>query len=237
LVRALGDLGLFASATRGSAMGSAAMRIKLREMSRRALTVTMSSIGFTWFYVGPAHSLHALWALGALGTVAAGAIGFQTRKSVRPALRAADPASPLPTPIGSAIDRVVEVVPGIVEARHRSALRAVVQRALRMNELLEDDAGIRAELAQAIDVALLAAVRLDELDRSLSAQDLREPDAATRELLLERDRWAARLLDLAASLEGFEVRFHAAKTSTEDAGSTDLLLDLGARISALEEVA
>jgi hypothetical protein len=141
----------------------------------------------------------------------------------------------LPAALQERIGNLATVLPGIRARRHREALRGVVRRALSLHAAVPADvqAAWTAELAEVIDVALVAAGRLDVLEERLLQVDLREPDEATARDLRERDTWAARLLEVTARLDALRARWAAAAAGTR---GTDLLDDLRAQVLALEEV-
>src|SRR6185436_18268038 len=105
-------------------------------------------------------------------------------------------AGALPSTLDAALARVADVVPAMAAARHRDALRGVVERALALRDAV-DPAGrdaLERELAELVDHAALAASRLDQLEAALSPDDLKSDDEARRASWRVRDRWAARIL-------------------------------------------
>jgi len=112
-----------------------------------------------------------------------------------------------------------------------------VQRVLALRErvppALAEEAN--ADLGRVIDLAVTATARMDELDAALLEQDLRNPSAEAREQLLERDAWAARLLELTAFLDAQRIRYAAAATGTDGDAAAELD-ELRVHIEALEEV-
>jgi hypothetical protein len=159
--------------------------------------------------------------------------------ALRRSLRARDTArSELPAALAAPIDRLYHVVPEIAEARHRRSLRAVVERVVLLRRALgaAPDPSLDEELGRAVDLSLVAASRLDELDRDLARADLREPSAEVRARLHERDRWSTRLLDLAADLEMLHCRVVHARAALGSSGAAQLLDDLRADVDALEEL-
>ena len=120
-------------------------------------------------------------------------------------------------------------------ARHRDALRGVVERALSLRDAL--DAAQRAELepqiAQLIDHAALASSRLDQLEAELSPDDLRSGDEARRMSWHARDRLAAKILQVTAFLDAMRARTVMAKAKGVALADLD---ELRAQIEALEEL-
>jgi hypothetical protein len=156
------------------------------------------------------------------------------RRAVAPVALPVGKAPPaLPPAVRASVGRVVDVVPAIAERRHREGLRAVVQRVLALHEQLPDADG---ELAAILDRATAAALRVDELERRLQAADLREGGAEVRRELVERDAWAARLLDAAAQLDALRARSAAARARGATRELDDALAALRAEVAAFEEV-
>ncbi len=124
--------------------------------------------------------------------------------------------------------------------RHRPELRAVVQRVLALLEATPEPQreDIDAEMAHALNVATVAAERMDELDGIVSRPDFDAGDPEQRKDLQERDMWAARMLELSATLDALVARQTAARLVTrgvefEQASELDELRD---RVEALEEI-
>jgi hypothetical protein len=211
------------------------MRKKALTMSGRALAITVAMFGAF------ANSSFSLLTIPLVVVVTVLATGLQaTRRTTQalPSTRAA-----LPPAISASIRRVERSLPALDAPRHRHGLRAAVSRALNLSRAPTADPQTIQELAAAIDLATVAAGRLSILDRTLLARDVRESSADERAMLHERDRWAARLLDLTATLDAFQARVAAANTRalTNKAGASapadeDPLEDLRVRIEALEEI-
>jgi len=227
LARALGGLGLEAQAVQGGRYALPAVRKKAWTLSGRVgFIVSMSSIG-VWNHAGFA-VLPILAAMGAGSLLA----GF--RLAGRPAAVRTAATAALPPAVAAPLGRVAGVVPALEAARHRDALRGVVERALALREAVPADerARIEPDLGRIVDLATVAASRLDELDRRLAAADLRDVGDAARAAWVERDRWAARLLEVTAFLDALRARWAAARA----AGDGGLLDELRAQVEALEEV-
>jgi len=231
LVRALASLGLAAEAREGGRLALPGLKDKAMRMTGRFALVGLAAVAPVW-------NSFAHWfpfsLLAAVGVVGAG-IGRGWWVATRP-LSQLQPgtAAALPPTLRERIDKLQSVLPGISARRHREALRGVVRRALSLSAAVP--AAVReswdAELGEVIDVALVAAGRLDVLEERLVKADLREPDAATARDLHERDTWAARLLEVTARLDALRARWAAASVGRGD----DLLDDLRAQVLALEEV-
>jgi hypothetical protein len=227
VVAALARLGLTATARQGSALGDAAMRKKARTLTLRVMAIVVAS--------GGAWSSNALFVL-PIALVVAGLVSvFGSVRTTTKAL--ARPRSALDPALTGALARVETVVPALVAGRHRHALRAVVLRALSLAEAQGGDAEVAAELAQAIDAAMVAAGRLDALDQELARLDIRGASDEVRARLLERDTWSARLLELTATLDALQARRAGARQALAAAGVDERLGELRVRIEALEEIA
>jgi hypothetical protein len=119
--------------------------------------------------------------------------------------------------------------------RHREQLRGVVGSALALREAV-GDAESDGEIAETLDVALVAAGRLDELDTRLESADLKQADAEVRATLSERDRWSSRMLDLHATIEMLRSKLASAAARRGRADEAADLDALRAKVEALEEV-
>lgn len=124
--------------------------------------------------------------------------------------------------------------------RHRPELRAVVVRTLALLEATPESqrAEIDAEMAHALNVATVATERMDELDAIVSRPDFDASQVEQRKHLQERDMWAARMLELTATLDALVARQTAAQQAVrgnalEQGSQLDELRD---RVEALEEV-
>ncbi len=146
----------------------------------------------------------------------------------------------LPPAMQSRVAKLDAVVPKIEADRHRESLRAVVARVFSLFESTPpgEQAEVVEELGRALDVGMLAATRLDVLDRALMAHDTLDPSAEVRAMLHERDMWSARLLELTATLDAFHSRQRAASARLERgrAEVDELLSELAVRVESLEEV-
>ncbi len=232
LVAALISLGLRAEAREGGRLALAGVTDKARRMTGRFALVSFAAMAPAWQGI----SRWWPWSLvGGLAIVGAGVVrGWWT--ATRPMARLLPAATKaLPAALAERVDKLATVLPGIRARRHREALRGVVRRALALHAAVPADvqAEWTGELAEVIDVALVAAGRLDVLEERLLQLDLREPDEATARDLRERDTWAARLLEVTARLDALRVRWAAAAAGTR---GDDLLDDLRAQVTALEEV-
>ena len=227
LVHALAGLGFVAEAARGGRYALAAMRTKGWRLSGRiAAIVAVSGLG-VWHSFTP--GLFVVAPVLALGSLIAG-----YRAAGAPATARGRTPPALPSTLAAALDRVAGVVPAIAADRHRDALRGAVERALRLRAALPpaEAARVEPDLAMLIDRACVAAARLDELEASLDGADLRDGDEAVRERWRLRDRWAARLLEVTAFLDGLRARWVSAAVRADG----DPLDELRAQVAALAEV-
>jgi len=158
----------------------------------------------------------------------------------RPSLQA-NHGQPLALPRG--VDehlRVVERKVPRLGPRHRPQLRAVVQRVLALLEATPESqrAELDAEMAHALNVASVAAERMDELDGIVSRPDFDSGDPEQRKDLQERDMWSARMLELTATLDALVARQTAARQATRGAAleQRSELDELRDRVEALEEI-
>jgi tRNA A-37 threonylcarbamoyl transferase component Bud32 len=158
----------------------------------------------------------------------------------RPSLAAVyEPPLALPSRVGEHL-RIVEGKVPRLGPRHRPELRAVVQRVLALVEATpEAQRGeIDAEMGHALNVATVAAERMDELDKLVGRADFDSGDPEQRKDLQERDMWAARMLELSATLDALVARQTAARGAAKGAeierGSE--LEELRDRVEALEEI-
>ncbi|HVH99373.1 MAG TPA: serine/threonine-protein kinase, partial [Enhygromyxa sp.] len=121
----------------------------------------------------------------------------------------------LPPGVDEHLRAVEQKVPRL-GPRHRPELRAVVMRVLALLEATpESQRGeIDAEMAHALNVATVATERMDELDAIVSRPDFDAGEPEQRKNLQERDMWAARMLELTATLDALVARQTAARQST-----------------------
>ncbi|MEO7731780.1 MAG: hypothetical protein ABIY55_12460, partial [Kofleriaceae bacterium] len=140
-----------------------------------------------------------------------------------------------PSALEAALGRVADVVPAMSAARHRDALRGVVERALALRDAAGSGARdeLDGELAHLIDVAALASSRLDQLEAELSPEDLRGGDETKRARWHVRDRWAAKILQVTGFLDAMRARMVMSRARGV---GRDELEDVRAQIAALEEL-
>ncbi len=229
LVTSLGSLGLQAKAVRGGALALPEARKKAQVLGVRTLAIVGVSMASVL-----GNLLNGIWPLGlALGAavIVPTAVALQ---STRPKSKLAGARSSLPPALGERMKSVAIVGAGMQSKRHRESLRGVVSRALALRSAVGSDASLDAEVAEAIDHAVVATGRLDTIDHALAHADLQRPTDAQHALMHERDTWTARLHDLVGTLESLRTRLAAADGA---AGESQAVLDrLRAKVEALEEV-
>jgi hypothetical protein len=145
----------------------------------------------------------------------------------------------LPPRIDERLREVERAAPAI-SARHLPGLRAVVQRVMALTTAtpVEQRTEIDAEMAHALAVATVASVRMSELDMLVSHPEFDAGELEHRRDLQERDMWAARMLELTATLDALVARIAAAQSALRGATLDDRseLDQLRHDIEALEEV-
>jgi hypothetical protein len=239
LAPALRALGLETQALHGG-------RFALKEVRTKGWTLAkrIAVIGGTGTFFALRQSMAGMVGGGVFVAVMSLWSGF--RQAGRPAVRRVTTGRPalLPSSLEAALGRVASLVPAMSAARHRDALRGVVERALALRDVLDPSeraarATLDDELAQLIDVAALASSRLDQLEAELSPEDLRSDDEAKRARWHVRDRWAAKILQVTAFLDAMRAR--AIMSKARGAGRSEHsahpeLDDVRAQIAALQEL-
>jgi hypothetical protein len=231
LMPVLRELGLQARVVRGGRFALREVRSKGWILARRVALIAVSGAFYGLQHAGIG-LLGGVVGIGALATWS----GF--REAGRPAVRrlvARRPAQ-LPSTVDAALGRVARLVPTMTAARHRDALRGVVERALALRDALDprQKAELDGELARLIDSAALAASRLDQLEAELSPDDLRSDGEALRARWHQRDRWSTKILHVTAFLDAMRAR--AVMAQARGVAGTELA-ELRDQIAALEELA
>jgi len=225
-------LGMHCETVRGGPFRSPNMRTKAKKIAGRVALIVMASLAGIWSTKGALFVAPFLLLL----AISIAAIGQGKRVT-----KALPPADPLPPNLHAAVGELAKQMPAIDQPRHRHGLRAVVSRCVALARHPAAAADIDPELAHAVNTATFAAARLSHLDRNLAAIDLAQPSDQTRAVLHERDTWAARLLDLTATLDGFYARLSGAQVHKMAAQAKlespdDPLAELRLRVESLEEV-
>jgi Protein kinase domain len=225
MVAALAEIGMVGIACDGHPLGLPQMRSKAGKLSAR---IGLVALGSAAGVMGSAAGLITA-AVATVGMI----IGTTFVTSGR-VTEHAEGAEALAPALRESIARLVKALPAITSERHRDGIRAVVERALALARLRpQQQHGAHAELAHAIDVATVTAARLDGLDRQLAAGGLGGETEGARDILQERDRWAARLSRLTAELETMHTRAIASGSAQAD---DEALALLRMHVEALEEV-
>lgn len=231
--RALGGslqtLGLQSEVCKGGRMALPAARKKAGKVGIRMLAIIAASSVYL-VSQGIAGGL-GIWI--AMLMMVPAVVGFRTLRP-RTKLRG-EARAPLPPAIDERLTAIAKSGPALRAARHRTSLRGVVSSALALRSAVTDDA-TDAEVASALDIALVATGRLDALDSELEGRDLQRADAQTRELLAERDVWSSRLLELHATIESLRARLVSARAAAGKVHDQEALEELRAKVEALEEV-
>ena len=229
LVAAVRGLGLEADWRLAGRLALPAIRAKGWALARRVALIGVTSVMYMMrnSFVG---------VIGGLGVIAAGALWAGFVRGSRPVVKLQPRATAaLPSALDAALARVADVVPAMTAARHRDALRGVVERALALREAIApaERAALDPQLAELVDHAALAASRLDQLEAELSPDDLRSDDEAKRASWRVRDRWAARILQVTAFLDAMRARAVMARARGAAQGDLD---ELRAHVDALAQV-
>jgi hypothetical protein len=232
LAASLSSLGLQAEAMPGGRWAHGAMTEKLARISARR-----SKFALPLLLIGLPVAIVLFVVLLPLLPIYLGAVGWWVS---RPALQASgERPLALPPAVEQHLREVEASVPRL-GPRHRSELRAVVARVLALVEAtpIEQREQIDAEMAHALNVATVAAERMDTLDAIISRPDFDSGDPEQRRDLHERDMWAARMLELSATLDALVARQSAARAAQRGAEleRRSELDELRHRVEALEEV-
>ena len=231
LVAALRGLGLEAEWRLGGRLALREIRAKGWTLARRVALIGVTSI----VYVARKSAL-GVGAGAALVVIGALWSGFARGSKPVARLERGRLAAALPSALDAALARVAGVVPAMAAARHRDALRGVVERALALRDAVDpaERAALDPELAELVDHAALASSRLDQLEAELSPDDLRSDDEAVRASWRVRDRWAARILQVTGFLDAMRARAVMARARRTADGD---LAELRAHVDALGEMA
>nr|MCH9682433.1 serine/threonine protein kinase [Deltaproteobacteria bacterium] len=229
IARALKRLGMEASVVQGGPLSSKPMRAKSKTLVGRAAIIVLSCTGGLW---------NTGWIAGFLAgglVIATGTMLVGANRRVTRDARATERA--LPDAVAEALDRARQGLPAITERRHRQGLRGVLTRVVDLaRDVPPDDPDAADELARAADAALVAAGRLDALDRQLASLDRDAASQDARDVLHDRDTWASRLLSLTATLDTLAMRKAAAGARQGQADDDQRLERLRTQVEALEEV-
>jgi hypothetical protein len=235
LARSLGQLGMEADTRVGGRFAHGAMLQKSALLGGRRSAI-VAAIGFAPALLYLPFGFVSLMALTPVISIV---FGVTAKRAATPAMRVLPPThEPLPPKIAARLERLADVVPRLSEHRHREALRAIVQRVITLVEALpsEHRAEVDGEMDHALNLAMVATTRMDELDRLIAQPEFDDTDPAQREDLRERDMWAGRVLDLSATLDALAARQAAARARRAGEDVADALESLRVNVEALEEV-
>jgi len=231
LTAAMRELGLEADWRLGGRLALREIRDKGWALAKRVALIGATSVGFVM-----RKSVLGL-AAGAV-LIAAGSLWSGFGRGSRPVAKLLPrrAVAALPSALDAALARVADVVPAMTAARHRDALRGVVERALALRDAIApaERAALDPQLAALVDHAALASSRLDQLEAELSPDDLRSDDETRRASWRVRDRWAARILQVTAFLDAMRARAVMARARGAAGGDLD---ELRAHVEALAEMA
>ena len=237
LVDSLRHLGIEASAMRGGASAHPSARRAARALLGRGMTLAAAVMAL------PA-VLNPIF--GAPITIAGIVVAYpfvwlmSRRWAFRRALAVGAPKGhrALPPAMQQQLNGLYGTVPTVKEARHREALRAVVHRCVGLTRTLsaEEQREVEHEMAHAINLAAVAASRMDALDAAMARADFDPAHPEHRAQMRERDLWSARLLDLTATLDALAARRASAQQRLDDASEADAIASLRATVESLEEV-
>jgi hypothetical protein len=235
IVASLARLELQAQSYRGGWIGHPLVRKHANGMAKRGLTVATAialiPVMLTPFAIVVAAPLILLSAIGAFG--------ISYASVARPVVDTqAVAAHALPHGLAQRLRALPAVVATIDQRRHREALGAVVLRVVTLVRAtpVEGRNDISAEMEHAVNLATVAARRMDEIEAMMVRRDFDPAEAEHRAAMQERDMWAARLLDLTAALDALAARHAAAGASLGLRRVDDELGSLRATVEALEEV-
>ena len=230
LVAALDKLGMEAVVERGGRLSLAQMRAKGWTLARRIAMIGLTSVTFTL-----RNSFAALTGGAIVMSVISAWGGFVRGSRSVATLSAGSRTRALPSGLDASLARVANVVPVMSAARHRDALRGVLERVVSLRDTLDpaQRASLDPQLAELLDHAALASSRLDQLEAGLSPEDLRSGDETKRASWQQRDRWSARILQVTAFLDAMRARAVMAKARTAAQADLD---ELRGHVTALAEL-
>jgi hypothetical protein len=235
LAESLRGIGLVAEVCKGGPMAHPAMRSKMWKISGRVVAVGAAGGGGA-FQLFKHLSFTAMFGTGIAMMMGVFISGW--RMATRPVTQRLAPPRPVSPALARVLKTVAESVPTIGAHRHRDSLRGVLARLLALEKTL---GGCDSDLAQEVAGLALSATHatlwLDQLEDALLAVDLRNPDAAARARLQERDRLATRLLETAARLDSLRVRLALTDARQRAHAADQTLGELRFQVEALEEIA
>ncbi len=237
LVDSLRHLGIEADGCRGGASAHPGAQRAARALFRRGMTLAAAVMAIPVVlnpFFGAPITIAGILAASPFVWVLARRSAFHKALTVgeRTNTRALPPA------MQQRLDSLYVTVPTVKEDRHREALRAVVHRCVDFTRTLppEQQREVEHEMAHAINLAAVAACRMDALDAEMTRAEFDPADPEHRARMRERDMWSARLLDLTATLDALAARRASAQHRHGDASEAEALASLRATVESLEEV-
>ncbi len=236
LAYSLQRLGLHPEVRIGDGLSHEGVRKSAAMMTRRILTF-IAAVAGAGIFVHPLLGIMPLLVVVPISWLVVGSLA--RNKAALPLVRSTKTSrTALPERLQQRLDALYVGVQEIAAPRHRDALRAVVHRTVGLTRALPPSARheVDDEMAQAVDLAAAATMRMDALDRAMAQPDFDPSDAQHRGLMHERDMWSARLLDLTAMLDALAARRAAAKAELDAEEDDAIVASLRHTVDALEEV-
>jgi hypothetical protein len=235
IIASLARLQLKGESWRGAAKWHPLVSKHANRMASRGLAVP-TAIAFTPFLVFPL-AVVVTFPLLLVAVIVAYAVAYT---SVARAVVNSSPTSTSALPAGLAqrLRALPQLVAQIQQPRHREALGAVVLRVVTLTRATPPEARheIGGEMEHAVNLATVAARRMDEIESMMQRGDFDPSHAEHRASMQERDMWAARLLELTATLDALAARHAAAGATLGLQRADEALGSLRATVEALEEV-
>jgi hypothetical protein len=233
LAASLASLGLQVTPRRGGRFSHDGVVRKVNKLAFRRMTLPAAVLGAPMI-VSP---IVGAFTLPLIAVVVPVMWGLSMRVESAPAaLVTTARASRIPAGVRRKLDELPNIVQRIAARRHRESLRAVVSRVVALVQEAQGDPEIEAEMEHALNLAAGSTLRMDQLESDMTRPEFDPADPAHRQLMHERDMWAARLLDLMATLDAFSARRANARALMRAAEPDDTLDSVRAAVEALEEV-
>ncbi|MCA9654681.1 MAG: serine/threonine protein kinase [Myxococcales bacterium] len=235
LAASLQRIGIETAWARGGRLSHFGILRNTNKLAGRAMAICVGIVG-TPMMIHPGLGLLSLPVLAAVLPFVYGTTLYRASRPVA-TTRQTDEHG-LPPRVKARLDELPAVVAQIGERRHREALRAVVHRVITLSRNTPPamQPEIEAEMEHALHLAAGATLRMDQLDREMTAAGFDPAEPSARALMHERDLWSARLLELTATLDALAARRAAARAMADDVELPEHLEHLRATVEALEEV-
>jgi len=235
IVASLARLELHAEIWQGGRMGHPLVRQHANRMAKRGLTLA-TAIALIPTMITPIAVIATLPLIVLAVIIAYGISYSSVVRAVVNSQAAATHA--LPAGLAQRLRALPQLVGRIEQRRHREALGAVVLRVVTLTRATPSEARheISGEMEHAVNLATVAAQRMDEIEAMMQRSEFDPADAEHRASMQERDMWAARLLELTATLDALAARQAAAGATLGLQRADEALGSLRATVEALEEV-